>query len=723
MLRRVATPWLLFLASAGAFGEEPASNPEGLEFFEAKIRPVLIKHCYECHSADSGEPEGGLRLDTRQAMRSGGDSGPAIGAGEQSLILQALRHESLEMPPDRRLPDEIIADFERWLSIGAPDPRSSESTAVVVSEPSIDWKAAGEFWAFQTPQLAERPEVENVSWPTTRLDYFVLHRLEQSGLQPSPRAPPYALIRRLSFDLIGLPPQSSDLDALADEISSQATKRIIERLISSPQFGERWARMWLDLARYAEDQAHIVGNNKSLFYPNAYRYRDWVIGALNQDLPFDQFVRMQLAADLIAPEDRARQVALGFIGLGPKYYNRGRLDVKAEEWEDRVDTVSRGLLGLTVACARCHDHKYDPVLTEDYYAMAGVFASSEMFNMKLDTSESPKEEQAAEKDKGKKTKNPEDAFHVVREGKPTDLQVFLRGNVETKGELIPRGFLRILGHGERQQFKGGSGRLELAEAIVSRDNPLTARVFVNRVWGQLIGKPLVGTPSNFGALGDRPTHPELLDDLAVRFMDNNWSIKWLVREIVSSATYQQSSVASQKQLEIDPGNVLLSSMNRRRLDVEAWRDSVLFCSKQLDENIGGPSMDPQQPDARRRTIYSEVSRFKLNPMLALFDFPDANVHSARRIETTTPIQKLFTMNHPLMTRQSKLLVQWLFEEAGAKLDDRVETLYWSLFSRAPEDVEIDIARQFLGPEQAGDQEAWIQYAQGLLASNEMLFLD
>jgi hypothetical protein len=537
-------------------------------------------------------------------------------------------------------------------------------------------------------------------------------------MAPSSPASRRTWIRRVSFDLIGLPPTPEEIRAFDEDPAPDAYEKVVEHLLASPRYGERWSRVWLDVARYAEDQAHIVGNDQSLTYPNAYAYRDWVIRALNADMAYDRFITLQLAADLAEPNDTASLPALGFLGLGPKYYDRRRLEVMADEWEDRVDVVGRGLLGLTVACARCHDHKYDPIPTEDYYALAGVFASTSLFNRPLDDKREKKPDGEA--------KQPKDAWHIVREGKPADLNVFIRGDVNAKGPAVPRRFLHVLCAGEPSSFRQGSGRLELAKAIASRDNPLTARVVVNRVWGQLFGRPLVGTPSNFGALGERPTHPELLDDLAGRFMVAGWSLKWLQREVVLSAAYQQSSQADARQSGMDPDNRLLGRMNRRRLSVEEWRDGVLSATGRLDGTVGGPSIDPADPNQRRRTVYSRISRLSLNPLLALFDFPDPNLHADRRVETTTPLQKLFVMNNPFMVRQAECLVERVSAEIGS--DSRqtnqrfVERAYWLLYGRPVSEAELRLGVDFL--RRAAD--AGIsrqQYAQVLLAANEMLFID
>ncbi|MCB9873223.1 MAG: PSD1 domain-containing protein [Planctomycetaceae bacterium] len=687
------------------------------DFFEKKIRPVLVERCYKCHSEQSEGVKGGLLLDSRDATQRGGDSGAAVVPGdvEASLLIGALRYESFEMPPDGKLPAAVIADFETWIKAGAHDPRDTPTGETKSAE--IDWDEARRFWAFQLPEPKPVPKDLPSNAIRRPLDAFVASRLHKSQLAPNPEATRRVLIRRVTLDLTGLPPSPEEVESFVSDESPDAYERVVDGLLASPQYGTRWSRPWLDIARFAEDQAHIVGNNTSLCYPNAYLYRDWVINAFNEDLPYDHFVRQQLAADLIDPKDKANHVALGFIGLGPKYYRRGDIEVMAEEWEDRVDTVARGLLGLTVACARCHDHKYDPIPTEDYYALAGVFASTEMFNRPLN--------QKAERDKDGEAKKPEEAIHIIRDAKPQDLNVFIRGDVKKKGEVAKRRFPQVLCSAESLSlaFENGSGRLELADSIATRDNPLTARVIVNRVWGQLFGKPLVGTPSNFGSLGERPTHPELLDDLAVRFMDSDWSLKWLQREIVLSATYRQSSDIDTAKQVVDPANTLLWRMNRRRLSVEAWRDSLLSVGDQLTLELGGPSIDPQDPDQRRRTAYSRVSRLELDALLALFDFPDPNTHSPKRNDTTTPLQKLFVLNSPFMLRQAESFAKRVTATASQD-SERVNVAYQIAFGRAPDGDELEIGMMFLDGCDTADQLArWTQYAQILLASNEMLMVD
>ena len=479
-------------------------------------------------------------------------------------------------------------------------------------------------------------------------------------------------------------------------------------------FGERLASMWLNNVRYAEDQAHQVGANTAFFYPNAYRYREWVIDAFNNDVPYDKFIRKQLAADLIKDTPTGDLPALGFIGLGHKYYNRGRLDVKAEEWAEQVDTLTRSLLGLTVACAQCHDHKYDAFTQKDYYALAGVFASTDLVDRMADGSEIKKDTEAAKKHI--------DTIHMVHDKKPQNLHVFLRGNTQTKGDIVPRRFLRVLSEGEPKPFTQGTGRLELAESIVSPDNPLTARVVVNRVWSMFFGRGLVTTPSNFGLLGTKPSHPALLDDLAVRFMENGWSMKRLIREMVLSSTYRQCSDESEANRAIDPGNTHLWRMNRRRLSIEQWRDSILAAGDNL-ERTGGKSLELTDKKNVRRTVYARVSRKKLNDMLMQFDYPDPNVHAAKRSATTTAMQKLFVMNNRFMVEQAKRLAKRVTGDSLDASAEQVQSIYDILYNRKPSAAELDLALGFLQLPAESRLTRWEQYSHALLAANEMSFID
>ena len=721
---RIQSVWVSALLSLSVASSSRGGEQDKLDFFEGKSRPVLVERCYKCHSQQADKAEGGFLLDSRAGIRSGGESGAAVvpHKPEASLLLEAMRYESLQMPPTKKLPPDVVADFEAWIKDGAIDPR--EGFGTLTTEPDeIDFELGRTYWAFVPPQSHAAPSVEHSDWPKSKIDTFVLSAMESEGLSPAAAADRNTLARRVYYDMIGLPPTPEELERFLQDESESAYETLVDQLLKSPRFGEKWARLWLDVARFAEDQAHIVGKNKSLFFPNAYLYRDWLINALNDDLPYDEFIRRQLAADMMPGLDERERVALGFIGLGPKYYRRNDPEVMADEWEDRVDTVSRGLLGLTVACARCHDHKYDPIATEDYYALAGVFASTEMSNAPIGKSKTESEPKA-EKSQDEKSNAPTAAMHIVREGKPRDIKVHIRGNVKILGDEVPRGFLRVLGEdGQRASFTQGSGRLELASAIAGRDNPLAARVIVNRVWRQLFDQHLVATPSNFGTLGERPSHPELLDDLAVRFMDEGWSLKKLIREIVLSATYRQSSNASPQSLGKDPQNRYLSRMNRRRLSIDRWRDGVLAVSGRLSNGIGGQSIDVDDPKETRRTIYSKVSRFELNPMLSMFDFPDPNVHAAQRVRTTTALQRLFHLNSPFIVAHSEHLAQRLTDD-GDNLNGQIDRAYKLLLSRSPDAGEVALAKEFLAVEdEIGQEQRWQQYAQTLLICNEMIYLD
>jgi cytochrome c553 len=891
MLPLLATACLVEVPARAA---EPA--PEGITFFEAKIRPVLVAQCYSCHAET--KQRGGLRLDTKDAVLKGGDSGPAFIAGKpnESLLVKALRYQDLKMPPKKKLADTVVADFVKWIEMGAPDPRDGKHVAVA----SIDFAQARQFWSFQLPRKVEPPKVQNGQWPKNAIDHFVLAGLEAAKLQPVKPAEKRALIRRATFGLTGLPPTPEEVDAFLKDESAQAFAKVVDRLLASPQYGERWARYWLDVARYAEDQAHTFGVEPNT---SAYRYRDWVIAAFNQDMPYDRFAKLQIAADLIESDEKERikqLPALGFFGLGAQYYkNTDAAKAAADELDDRVDTLSRGFLGLTVSCARCHDHKFDPIPTQDYYSLAGIFQSCRLANVPLVPAadvqvyqeglkrareldgafkafvraeraaaneaqaaeiarylqavrkyqarhlaepkwsvaqqakqdelhagtldrwvkylsgnpkvaalspwrelpqprmEAGKEEAVvtaaesfqkyvqatlAEKAKGKidndknallqalfgdnglftindqelKSRLPADKkqrfeqmeqelaklrkeapekistrfpiAHALSEAAPTDMKVFVRGNPAKLGELAPRRFLRILAGDNPALFSKGSGRLELAEAIASKDNPLTARVLVNRVWQQHFGRGIVATPSNFGHLGARPTHPELLDYLACRFVESGWSVKALHRDIMLSATYQLSSDADEHNLSTDGDNQHLWRMNRRRLDIEAWRDSILTVSGKLDGTQGGPSVDLGVAGNRRRTVYSKVSRHELNPLLRLFDFPDANISSEKRTDTTVPQQQLFVLNSPFVVDQARALAARV--QAEAKDDEaRVERAYLLAYGRPAAEGEIQRTLAFLQGEDSAEEKPrnkltrWERFTQALLGSNEFLYID
>jgi cytochrome c553 len=726
---------------AGARAEENRVPRTPADSFEKSVRPLLSANCFTCHGSE--KQKGGLRLDSRAAMLTGGDSGPAIVPGhpEESLLVKAIHYaDEPRMPPKGKLSADAIAALTVWIKQGAPWP--STETQIRASTSAREFKITAKdraFWSFQPITEPTLPLVKNGAWPKAPLDHFVLAKLEANGLKPAEPADKRTLIRRATLDLIGLPPAVEEIEAFLRDDSPDAFAKVVDQLLASSHYGERWARHWLDVARYGEDQAHTFQARK---YPNGYRYRDWLIRAFNEDMPYDRFIKEQLAADLLGEADlRERLPALGFFALGPVYYGDPK---KLDQIDDRIDTLTRGFLGLTVACARCHDHKFDPIPTKDYYALAGVFASSEYSEVPLVPQAVVDEAKHKLTDADKKKNVPPGYpfVHALKEAaKPVNLRVHIRGNAETLGDEAPRHFLSILG-GEGTPFTKGSGRLELAMDIANPKNPLTARVMVNRVWQHHFGKGLVRTPSNFGALGERPTHPELLDYLAQRFIQSGWSIKALHRQIMLSATYQQSSRFDAHNHDLDPNNRLLWRMNRRRLEVEAWRDAMLAVAKNLDSSVGGPSIELTTPDNRRRTLYAFVSRHELNSLLRLFDFPDPNITNDERTVTTVPLQQLFVLNSEFMVRNAKALAARLAAhvpptsaaEEGERVDGtrpeeedatRIRQAFLLLYGRPATDRELQLGLAFLAADPADGHALtrWEQYAQVLLSASEFLYVD
>ncbi len=689
--------------------------------FEAEVRPVLEVHCFECHGPE--KQKGGLRLDQKASILGAGDSEKAAvvpGNSEASQLVKRVTSADPDdqMPPEgKRLTPEEIASIKGWIDAGAHWPQSGEpEAATALQEEMKITDRDREFWAFQKPRRGNLTGAPD-PWVRQPLDRFILARLRESGLAPAGEAPRTTFLRRVSFDITGLPPAPEEVDAFMADEGDRAHEALVDRLLASPRFGERLASLWLPLARYAEDQAHQVGADTKFFYANAYLYRAWVISAFNRDLPYRDFLTLQLAADVTPVAAPADLAALGFLGLGPKYYNRNRLEVMADEWEDRVDTVTRTMLGLTVSCARCHDHKFDPITSADYHALAGVFASTRMVN-RLPDGANEKEDTKADKI------NPA-TLHIVEEGDLQNLNIFIRGNVTRKGPVVARRFPEVLSAGAPAPFRSGSGRAELAEAIASAENPLTARVFVNRIWSHFFVRPLVSTPSNYGHSGSPPSHPELLDDLAVRFMEGGWSIKKLVREIVLSATYRQSSTGADagEAAQRDPENLLLSRMNRRRLSIEEWRDTALAVSGELVEETGAKSRPLDDEGNFHRTVYAYISRLKLNDLLMQFDYPDANVHAEKRSATITPTQKLFLLNSRFVHARAVALASRLHTIAGEDEEMRLNAAGRLLFARVPDERERSLALDFLRQTGHADFILWERYLQLLLASNEMLYVD
>ena len=761
------------LAASGPDKPRTKISAEQAEFFEREVRPLLVKHCFQCHSAKSKPLQGGLRLDTRQGLRKGGESGPVIvpGKPDESLFIDAVRHDGIQMPPKRKLPSREIRILERWVALGAPDPRSGGPSLSAVAP---DSPAARAWWAFR-PFESRLPRPKPDSWSRNRIDRFVLARLRENKLAPSPAADRRTLIRRLSFDLTGLGPSTEDVENFVADQTPGAYDHLVSRLLASPAYGEHWGRFWLDKARYADA---LPGFENSTAHP--WRYRDWVIQALNDDITYDDFVSRQLATDLMTetgPEDLA---ALGFFGLSPTYWKELKLDISlvretvAKELEERVDVFGRTFLGLTLACSRCHDHKFDPISNRDYYAIGGVLMSSRPVDRPLagddvwlpiraareqvrnlsvslakmkeqlpKTKENKERFQEIESQIAKIKKSvafasgtvmvravEEASIHVVPDGparnriefrrsEPRDLYIHIRGNPMRKGPLVPRRFLEVLTAGKLKPFQSGSGRLELARALFSDGHPLVARVIVNRIWEQHFGQGLVRTPSNFGTQGQRPSHPGLLDDLAAGFVAHDWSLKWLHREIVVSATFRQSSHNRPDGQLRDPDNRLLWRFSPRRLAIEPWRDAMLQTTRSLDRRLGGPAGDLSDKGNLRRTVYGTIDRKKLNVILKMHDFPDPGTHSPRREPTTTPVQQLFAMNSPFLFRQADQLARQIGDGTGQSIEPSIHTAYRVLFQRPPTEDELALGRQFL----SASSGRWSQYLHALLASNEFLFID
>ena len=928
---------MLALVAATPPGAGAVADPE--DFFELRVRPLLVEKCYSCHSETASS---GLKVNSRQAMIQGGTLGPALVPGKpaESLLIQAVdhTHSRLRMPLGEKLQPQQIADLVRWVEMGAPWPR----TPVEVPPGSNDREFAitekdRQYWAFLPVRRPAPPAVTDTGWARTAIDRFILASLEDAGLKPSPEAGRRELIRRLSYNLTGLPPTPAEVDAFLQDRSPRAWSKLVDRLLESPHYGERWGRYWLDVARYAEDDLYGPAGNSR--YPNAWRYRDWVIQAFNRDMPFDLFVKAQIAGDLMQRKDRDRLVAgTGFLSLGVWYYGAVQApQARADERFDRIDAISRGFLGLTVGCARCHDHKYDPIAFKDYWALDGIMAStvyreyplapeetvkaykahdkqvkaledsikqfldeqsvqlSEMLAWKTSryllatwkslqdpdlsraklaraeaidpelleawfaylTSEERRhpylqawddlrvrggtlaeatriaedfqalalavfaeKKEADEKnhvilESNKPKVDPETAVYlpngflvedfchiceltlepIVREkyilwldlfgatdltnsfmkeeyglfrlqdeklegylegewktylatlrsrlerlkssspsayaylhgmadsARPGDSRIHVRGNPYDLGETTPRRFLTVLGNGRPQPLDQGSGRLQLAEAIAV--HPLSARVMVNRIWQNHFGLGIVRTPGNFGRLGTPPTHPELLEYLTHRFIQGNYSVKALHREILLSATYRQSSLHREAAAAKDPENRLLWRANRRRLDAEALRDSILAIAGTLSPDIGGASVDLSK-DARRRSVYGQVNRSKLDGMLALFDFPDPSLSSQQRAVTNVPSQKLFFLNSKLVWEQAGVLADRVHGK-GDRLDGRtVDRVYRLIFARQATQEERQLALNFMDSVEARNHpptDPLRQYLQTLLSSNEFLFVD
>jgi Protein of unknown function (DUF1553)/Protein of unknown function (DUF1549)/Planctomycete cytochrome C len=751
---------LLTVAPSAAGQNVPTASapvsPQQAEFFEVRVRPVLAEHCFACHGEK--HQRGGLRLDSAAAILKGTEEGPVLVPGDpdKSPLIRAIRRQGeIKMPPKEKLPGRVIADLTEWVRMGAPWPE----TAVAPRVADAQAPSASRHWAFQPVGRPQVPRVKNEAWVATPVDGFVLAALEKQGLPPAPPADRRTLLRRVTFDLIGLPPTPAEIDAFEADPAPDAFARVVDRLLASPHYGERWGRHWLDIARYADTKGYVFLEERR--YPYAYTYRDYVIRAFNEDLPYDRFIVQQLAADRLPPDENSGALAgMGFLTLGRRFLNNVNDII-----DDRIDVTSRGFLGLTVSCARCHDHKYDPIPQKDYYSLYGVFAScvepSDLpmvgtperttqyiaFQQELERRQKTvaayqKAHQAELASRNRKFREGLKALQrkvdewnvtapaappramILRDApQPTTPHVFLRGNPRITGPAVPRQFLEVLAGPHRQPFKEGSGRLELARAIASKDNPLTARVMVNRIWMHHFGAGLVRTPSDFGLRSEPPTHPELLDYLARYFMEEGWSIKKLHRLMVLSRVYQQSSVPDPQTARADPDNRLLGAMSRRRLEFEALRDALLAVSGQLDASAGGRPVDLfAAPFTGRRTVYGFIERQNLPGVLRTFDFASPDSSTPQRFLTTVPQQALYLMNSPFVLEQARHLAARPEVLRCQDPEQRINQLYRLAYGRHAEPQEVALGLRFLDAG-SGLTRAWERYAQVLLLANEFMFVD
>lgn len=771
----ICKSFLLLVAYLGFFCAicTPTQADDGTDFFENKIRPILVKHCYECHGPD--EQESDLRLDSYAEILRGGATAPAVvpGKPDESLLLHTIGYEDeeLQMPPDGKLSDAVIADFRKWVEMDAPHPDANK-TSVLPRKGAVDLKKERKFWSFQPLVDIDIPTVAKSNWPQQSMDYFILSKLEQQQLSPAAPADRRTLIRRVTFDLTGLPPTPDEIEHFLEDKSPDAYQHLIDRLLDSKAYGERWGRFWLDVVRYADSN----GLDENVAHGNAWRYRNYVIKAFNEDRPFNEFLTEQIAGDLM-PETKStdtnnrRVIATGFLVLGPKVLAEvDKVKMEMDIIDEQVSTVGQAFMGMTFGCARCHDHKFDPISTEDYYALAGVFKSTttmESFKtiakwneteiasdqdhadyktasslidtktaeLKTFTDAANKELLAAlavEKlPAAPETQYPADtkkqhqallaevkkltddrgelpSAMAVTEQEPEDLKVHLRGSHATLGKQVGRGFPEVfISANDHPIDTKSSGRLELAQWLTDPQHPLTARVFVNRIWRWHFGQALQPTTDNFGNLGEQPINQPLLDHLAKTFIDNGWSIKELHRTIMNSSTYRMSSTFNDAANKIDASNRYLWRFPVKRLEAEAIRDSILAVSGLLDRTMGGSmlpvknreflfnhtSKDLTKYDSFVRSVYLPVVRNNLYDFFQLFDYNDASVSNGDRQTTTVAPQALYMLNSPLVDEASCQIVEQLLAENNS-LKPRVQQLYVKLLGRKATRQEMSRARQY-----------------------------
>ena len=949
--RKFATLAVLSIGICQVLGAD-----EGVEFFEKKIRPVLAEHCYKCHSAKAKKLRAGLYLDRRAGWEMGGESGPVVipGKPEESRLLLAIRFKDndLKMPKAGKLPDRVIQDFEKWISMGAPDPRDEplEGLHAAAGPMSKPLEEARKFWSFKPLENPKPPMIQGKDWPEVGLDHFVLHKLEEKGLEPAGSADRATLLRRVYFDLTGLPPTPEEIDAFLADDSGDALGKVVDRLLDSKQYAERWGRHWLDVARYAD----TTGGGRNFAFNNAYRYRDYVLESFEKDKPYDHFVRQHIAGDLLPSDSDGEyndnMVGTTFLAMGPHNYElQDKALLRMEIVDEQIEAVGRAFLGMTMGCARCHDHPFDPIPTSEYYSMAGIFRSTNSMRpgnvarfverkLRDDKVEARKKHSEEAKALAAKLKEMENEFKVLNGGKPApepkknnakvldvsklpgifvddvkatlvgswkksthsasyvgagylhddgqgkggksvtwsakipesgeyevqvsystssnrssnakfivkhdvgeetvivnqqkrpkvhgtfhsvgkfhfeegewevvkletggtngiviadairlvsdkktpatlqvvakeakkpkpakdaekearkkeledliaglkkeieahkkeappgepltmsveehaeagDWHIHVRGEIRNLGKKVKRGFLEAAtpeGKGTKPDIKAGaSGRLELSEWVASPDNPLTARVYVNRVWHHLFGRGIAPSTDNLGEMGQRPTHPELLDHLASKFIENGWSTKKLIREILLSKTYQMSSTPNGKAMELDPNNQLFSRQNRRRLQVEAIRDSILIASGKLKADGTNSS---------NRSMYAKLDRNKIPEMYDIFDFPNPNMVSGVRNTSTVPTQALFLMNNDFIIKEAESAAKTLVGMKDLDPEQKLTFAYKTTLGREPKPAEKSLALDFLNQENntPDKTQAWAGILHSLYACLDFRYLN
>ena len=919
----VSVAVIAIIASAPyLIAEDTPANAEAIAYFETHIRPVLATKCYDCHSANV-QAKGGLRLDTKDGVLVGGQSGPSITVGkpEESLLIDALKYNGLQMPPKERLPDEVIAHFEEWIRLGAADPREGDpASKEILGKRQFDFAKEREHWAYVPPVLPEVKADPSDKWSLSEIDRLIQEQLTAAGQFPAPDADRATWLRRVTLDLTGLPPTPGELLDCDLDNSAGAREKVVDRLLSSDRFGERWGRHWLDVVRYGES----TGKERNFVFLQAWRYRDYVIDSFNSDKPFNTFVTEQVAGDLLPhaneKERDLHNIATGFLALSPKGINdRNRESFLLEIVDEQIESVGRGLLAVSIGCARCHDHKYDAVPTTDYYALAGIFRSSEvkfgMTNRQRNSSfpellvpltsaelrgpHTVSQELLAKAKEGQEqfqkrqqkvrklrqavaklkaetttvasvataageagpsepasavaatptesspantntaeavpanpgptaaipanaipavqsqvlvaanptTASPTDtttetgatdavdpetsgnlaelekrleekekefrdfqreiddvnnqlavastyalAMAVVDRADPADIHVRIRGEVDRPGNSVPRGFLSVLPHSEKLQSSlSGSGRLQLAEWLTSKENPLVARVYANRVWGKLLGQGIVTTPDDFGVQGQQPTNGKLLDLLAIRFTEQGWSTKKLIRSIVLSRVYAVGSQGSESLVKADPENKLYGRWQRRRLEAEVIRDSVLSIAGTLDVSrpSGTPLIDlgtrelgaqanfsPLERPSFVRSVYLPVLRGKLPEMLAVFDMADPSLTTGKRDATSGPNQALFLLNSPLALEQSQAFAQRVIDAVGEDDKEGIDLAFRLVLSHKPNEIQAQAALAYLEsvrsvtraehgaefPQDQVNQAAWSQLCQSLFALPEFRYV-